>query len=154
MIEQGTDGFSCGDLENGVAMGASPHAVIFPIECGPFQLIKRTRALDPEGWFGMGHCQGQSIWNAPPAAVASSALEQLCEANLAQPYSAHIFVVPVVMTPMWQKRLGRAADFVFTLHASLNMWPTKCHEPLTIALVFPFLLSKPWQIHHCPDIQQ
>lgn len=167
MIAQGTDGFSRGDLENGVAVGA-PMLKFVPLYLCPFgqsptleswlrETLPRSDdwlTLDPIGWFELGHGAGHFIWNVP-AAAARTALDQLCEAKLARPQSSHLFVVPTVLTPEWRKRLGRIADAVVTVPAAADtlIWPSSCHEPLTIALICPLLLNRPWQIKRCESTQ-
>ena len=53
--------------------------------------------------------------------------------------SCHIVVVQKLMTPMWLKQLYKAADLIFYIPAKVNhpFWPSKHHEALTIALLFP-----------------
>lgn len=158
MIAQGTDGFSRGDLENGVATG-SPMLSFVPLNVAPFSSsntlegwIRSTlpsshewTTLDPNGWFSRAHSSGHFIWNVP-AAAAPAAIEQLCEAKLARPESSHIFLVPSLLTQMWRKKLGKIADVIFNAKSGVCIWPSSCHEPLTIALICPLLSSSPWTI--------
>lgn len=161
MIAQGTDGFSRGDLENGVATGA-PMLSFVPLNIAPFSSssnlegwIRSTlpspekwTTLDPNGWFSQAHSSGHFIWNVP-AAAASAAIEQLCEAKLARPEVSHIFLVPSLLTQMWRKKLGKIADVIFNVKSGVCVWPLSCHEPLTIALVCPLLSSSPWTVKRC-----
>jgi len=165
MIAQGTDGFSRGDLENGVATGASMLSYV-PLHLDPFRVNPRLKdwilstvdcqnewqVLDANGWFDQGHGSGRYIWSVP-AAAGDAALDQLCEAKLANPNSSHIFLIPTVMTARWRKRLGKQSDVVFTVKAGVDCWPRDRHEPLTVALIFPFLSRRPWQIKFDHTIQ-
>jgi len=164
IISQGTDGFSRGDLENRVTMGV-PMLSFVPLHLDPFGQSTQVEPwiqpaladelsqimLDPEGWFEQGHGTGQYIWTVAQAA-ASAALDQLCEAKLAQPQSSHIFVVPTMMTPTWQKHIGKLSDVVFTVKAGAGFWPADHHEPLTVAFIFPILSSRPRQLKYCDNV--
>ena len=50
------------------------------------------------------------------------------------------------------KQIFKAADFVFEVPAGQSFWGADMHEPLLIALVFPFIRSKPWQLRSAPKL--
>jgi len=102
-------------------------------------------ALSPSGWFHQGHQDGNFIWSPPPAA-AEAALDQLVESRHVRPWNTHIFVCPMLMTSTWRKRLGKAADVMFTVPVGSVLWKGNQHEPVTVALIFPLLSRSPWQV--------
>jgi hypothetical protein len=162
MIEQGTDGLSRGDLSNGVmagdnmlahvplnrtAFGRSPKLKGWLLECsGP-----TWEVLTTEGWYDRGHQVGNFVW-APSPAVADAALEQLCESRHTRPQNAHMFVCPALMTARWRKQLRKVADLMFTIRVGPSIWPCTMHEPVTIALICPFLHSRPWKVGSLPAV--
>ena len=50
------------------------------------------------------------------------------------------------MTTEWRKQIFKAADVCFDIPAGHLAWPSEMHEPLTIAILFPYLPRAPWQI--------
>jgi hypothetical protein len=63
----------------------------------------------------------------------------------------HVMVVPRLFTSLWRKQLHKVADIVFEIPAGkLDAWSKDQHEPLTIAIVFPFLKHRPWQAKGSP----
>jgi len=42
--------------------------------------------------------------------------------------------------------MHRSVDLILSVPSGHPAWPTDMHEPLTIAIYFPFLKSKPWQL--------
>ena len=160
MIAQGTDGFSRGDLENGVATGASMLSFV-PLNETAFERQPNLETwilstiplgvwctLDSTGWYERGHTPGNYVW-APPPAAAPAALEQLCEAKHIRPDCGHVFVCPALMTPRWRRKLGKIADFVFHIPVGSSVWSKDQHEPLIVGLICPLLSSSPWQVRHC-----
>lgn len=156
MIAQGTDGFSRGDLDNGVAQGK--HMLSFvPLNVTAHQrqstildwLVdslpgSQWHLLQPSEWCSLVLEQsGDFLWSPPPAA-ASTALEFLCDARLVWPSSAHVFICPALMTPSWRKKLGKAADVVFSITPGSPLWGKNEYEPLIVAIVAPFLRCRPW----------
>ena len=162
MIAQGTDGFSRGDLENGVATGTSMLSYV-PLNETAFERQPNLErwiystippgewsTLDPTGWYEKGHTAGNFVW-APPPAAADAALDQLCEAKHIRPDCAHVFVCPALMTPRWRRRLGKIADFVFSVPVGSAVWPKEQHETVIIGLICPLLSSSPWQVRHSTE---
>jgi hypothetical protein len=161
MIAQGTDGLSRGDLSNGVMAGESMLSFV-PLnksaldrspELGDWFLsstggIASWSVLTPKDWFKTPHQGGNCVWYPPPAA-ADVALEQLCEAKHIRPHGAHIFIVPALMSMCWRKKLGKIADFVFSVPVGSGLWGKKQHEPLIVGLICPFLSCRPWQVRFC-----
>ena len=85
------------------------------------------------------------IWTPPPAA-AQIAVEQLRRARLKRESSTHVFIVPRLMAPEWRKQLFRVSDLCIELPFD-DIWDKSSqHEPLTLAIVFPFLNHSPWQL--------
>jgi hypothetical protein len=180
MIVQGTDGASRGHFHEGVTAGADMLEFI-PLHLDPIHrspLVetwvrswagKDVEILSPAQWFTRGHdhcggttCSrgfwrptlkpGKFVWSLPPAA-AGPALEELRKARIKRQESLHIVLVPRLFTPEWQKQLHKAADLVFTVPIGATFWGTPMLEPLTVALLFPFLRSRPWQPQGTPKLQ-
>ena len=161
MIEQGTDGFSRGDLENGVATGIDMLTYV-PLNETAFgrqanlepwlrsTLVGEWITLDASGWYDEGQRPGQFIW-APAPAAADAALDSLCEAKHIRPEGSHIFVCPALLTPRWRRKLGKVADALFHVPVGSSVWPRKQHEPVIIGLICPLLSSRPWQVRYCPS---
>ena len=162
MIEQGTDGFSRGDLENGVATGRDMLSYV-PLNDTAFERQPNLEAwirtsiqgkwvtLDADGWYDGGMKAGHFIWCLAPAA-ADAALDQLCEAKHIRPEGSHIFVCPALLTPRWRRKLGKIADFVFSVPVGSAVWKREQHEPVIVGLICPFLSSSPWQVKHCSAV--
>ena len=85
------------------------------------------------------------VWYPPPAA-ARFAMEELRQARHKRQASTHIFIVPKLMTTEWRKQTFKAADLCFQIPAGHPIWPAEMHEPLTIAILFPYLSRAPWQL--------
>ena len=180
MIDQGSDGLSRGNLSEGVMKGTSMSSFI-PLNKTAFERSGSLEAwlrgwtdesvtrLEPEDWFERGHdllrtgttnCDGRwipeyeagsFIWSPAPAA-AETALEELRKARHKRQDSTHVFIVPRLMEPHWRRHLYRSADVVLTLPAGHPAWPSEMHEPLIIALFYPFLSYRPWQVRKAPVI--
>ena len=118
--------------------------------------------LQPDDWFERGHdisgftrnidgvtiptySSGVMVW-APPPAAARFAIEELRQARHKRQASTHIFIVPKLMTTEWRKQTFKAADLCFDIPAGHPAWPAEMHEPLTIAILFPYLPRAPWQL--------
>jgi len=50
------------------------------------------------------------------------------------------------MTPEWRRNLIKAADLLFEVPVVHPAWPAAVHEPLTVAVVFPYLSRRPWEL--------
>jgi hypothetical protein len=109
MIDQGTDGLSRADHLQGVVTGRDIHHWV-PLNESTFMRLKPLETwlakaigglgfttLFPEGWFTTGHGYGNYVWVPPPAAC-DAVVEQLGKARVKQPESAHLIVVPRLMT--------------------------------------------------------
>jgi len=118
--------------------------------------------LTPSDWFTRGHDHsgsrtnidgywmprykpGTYIW-APAPGVARFAIEQLRQARMKRQESMHVFVVPRLMSQEWRRNVIKAADLRFDVPVGHPCWPTNMHEPLTVAVVFPFLSRAPWEL--------
>ena len=89
---------------------------------------------------------GTYIWTPPPSA-ALIAVEQLRRARLKREWSTHVFIVPKIMSPEWQRQLFRVSDLYIELPFVKNVWDkAQHHEPLIFAVIFPFLSHRPWQL--------
>ena len=122
--------------------------------------------LEPEDWFERGHDiqgfrknidgrtipaykPGTFVWNPPPSA-ARIALEELRQARHKRQKSAHVFIVPSLMTPEWNSQLYKTADIILKVPAKTPFWTANNHESLTIAICFPFLTRESWQLKGHP----
>ena len=94
---------------------------------------------------------GLYIWSLPPAAV-DRACEEIRKAWLKRNLSIHVFVCPRILVPSWRRHLHRSADLVFEIPAGGPYWGRDMFEPLTLALFFPFLPCRPWQLQGSPSI--
>ena len=125
----------------------------------------RFDILKPEGWFEQGHDivggaknsdqvwmpkyrKGNYIW-APPPAAADVCIDELRKARHKCQESTHLFVCPKIMAPSWRRQMHRSADVILSIPPGHPAWPRDMHEPLTIAIYFPFLKSNPWQLKGC-----
>ena len=50
------------------------------------------------------------------------------------------------MTPTWLKQLHKCGDCIFSIPASHSFWPTDAYEPLIVALAFPYISYRPFQL--------
>jgi hypothetical protein len=180
MIKEGTDGVSRGQLREGVAAGESMLSFI-PTNEDPLDRAPELKSwvaswagntaefLSPNDWFERAHdhqggaydsagywrpriSKGTFIWTLPPAA-AEAAIEELRKARLKRQTSMHIVLCPRLLTPEWLKQLYKAADLVLSIPAgTAEYWPLAMCEPLTIALVFPFIDRYPWQLRGTPKM--
>ena len=124
---------------------------------------KSVEVLTPEGWFTRGHDHhgagrrnidgywmpeyktGIFIWEPPPG-VARFAVEQLRQARMKRQNSTHVLLIPRLMTPEWRRNVIKAADLLFEVPVGHPAWPMAMHEPLTVAVVFPYLSRRPWEL--------
>jgi hypothetical protein len=182
MISQGTDGVSRGFLGEGI-MAGHPMQSYIPIhlsaldrssQLGPWiesWASPSVIRLEPCDWFDVAHdidgwtsgWDGFSrpriqekrvyVWSPPPFA-ADIAMSELRKARIKRQASTHVFVVPRLCSALWMKQMFKTADFVFEVPAGHFCWSSDMHEPLLIAIVFPFLRSKPWQLRATPKMYE
>ena len=128
---------------------------------------QKVEFLQPEDWFVRGHDlnggeensegiwlpkykPGTFVWIPPPAA-ADAAIEELRKARHKRQDSMHVFVCPRLMTPYWKKHVHKSADLILEIPpGKIVEWPEEMFEPLTVALYFPFLNRRPWQLRNQP----
>ena len=118
--------------------------------------------LDYEDWFERAHdivggqknndgvwiptyASGTYVWTPPPAG-ALLAVEQLRRARLKRENSTHVVILPRLMSMEWKRQLFRVADLFVDLPFTKIWSKENQHEPLTFAVVFPFLNHRPWQL--------
>ena len=82
----------------------------------------------------------------PPAAAADVCLEELRKARMKRKTSTHVVIIQRLMTPTWLKQLNKAADCIFTIPAIHEFWPSHNYEPLVVAILFPYLNHRPYQL--------
>ena len=180
MIAQGTDGVSRGFLGEGIMSGESMVSFI-PIHLTAtersnllFDWIKDWTGhsiihLDTIDWFSVGHdydgwvrswdgferpiiSEGRIYLWTPPPFAADIAISELRKARIKRQTSSHVFAVPKLCSPLWIKQVFKAADIVLEIPAGHCFWDSSMHEPLLIAIVFPFIRSKPWQLRSTPKM--
>ena len=88
---------------------------------------------------------GYFVWSSPPC-LGHIMAEELRKCRHKRQASTHIVLIPRIMTPMWRKQLYKGADLVLTLPPGHHAWSNQMHEPLTLAIFFPFLSFRPWQL--------
>ena len=181
MVAQGTDGVSRGQLKEGIALDRAMLSYCpwgqSAVDRSP-KLVSWLRQtfdnsfelLSPENWYRRGHdlsggtynpknkhmwepqfTKGNYIWSPPPAA-ADAALEQLRIARLKRQESCHLIVIPKLFKHLWLKQTFKVADLVLDIPIGSPAWEDKMFEGLTIAVVFPFLRHRPWQLQGCPKM--
>ena len=64
-------------------------------------------------------------------------VELFNEDSIAHPWNPHVFVVPRLITYIWQKNLLKEADLFFEVAVGELFWSKEQHEPLIIAIVLP-----------------
>ena len=180
MIAQGTDGVSRGFLGEGIMSGESMASFI-PIHLSATDRSDELSGwikgwagptimeLQPIDWFDVGHdfdgwstswdgferprlAEGRSYLWAPPPFAADIAISELRKARIKRQTSTHVFVVPKLCSPLWIKQVFKAAGVVFEIPAGHVFWNKTMHEPLLIAILFPFIRSKPWQLRSTPKM--
>jgi hypothetical protein len=168
MKAQGTDGYSRGNLKEGVAAGRAMLSFI-PLQLGEVErspkLVdwvrswfqeKEVELLEPEDWFERGHDlkggsydpqgfwrpvvkPGVLLWSPPPGA-AKAAIEELRKARVRGP-----------STP----RAGMAqtsSKSLIEIPPGHLCWPCVMFEPLIIGVCLPFIRSDPWQLKGTPKV--
>ena len=183
MIDQGSDGLSRGNLTEGVMRGADMKGFI-PINKTAFERSSKLKVwlnswtqeegtfLDVEGWYTTGQELVEDTWEinadgrrlpvtepgtfvwCPPPVAGGIALEELRKSRHKSERSTHIVLIPRLFTTEWRKQLHKAADLVLTLPAGHPAWPAEMYEPLTIAILFPFVSHRPWQLRRTPKLME
>ena len=94
------------------------------------------------------------------AAAMETVIECFNEDRVAHPENAHVFAIPRLMTHLWQKNLNKDADVLFPVEAGPqpgHFWATNQHEPLIVAIVFPFAYvdryQGPWVARGLDDVR-
>ena len=122
----------------------------------------KLEVLTPEDWYERGHDilgsrtnvdgfwmpkykSGTMLWVPPPAA-GRFALSELRQARQKRQNSFHIIIIPRLMAPEWRRDIWKSADLVCEIPAGADFWDTDMHEPLTLALFFPYLRRAPWEL--------
>ena len=88
---------------------------------------------------------GTYIWTPPPAG-ALLAVEQLRRARLKREGSTHVVILPRLMSMEWKRQLFRVSDLFIEIPFDRTWSKQDQLEPLTFAVVFPFLNFRPWQL--------
>ena len=91
------------------------------------------------------YSSGTMVWDPPPAA-ALFAIENLRQSRHKRQKSFHILVVPKLLTGEWRKNVLKSADLILEIPAGHRAWPSEMYESLTLALFFPYLSRKPWEL--------
>ena len=122
--------------------------------------------LTEQDWFTKGHDivggtsntdgkwlpiykKGVLIW-APPSAGACVAAQEIRQARHKRTESIHIFICPRLMCHEWSAQISKTADLLITIPISTQFWNNGMHEPLRLAICFPFARINPWQLKGCP----
>ena len=165
MIWSDVDGLSCGDHNAGVMAGeamtsfvplsqnAAEHSTsLLPwlrswatpmVESSSKQV--KVLLVSPTEWCDPHPSGGTYVWMPPPAAAAA-AVEWLGQSIHKRPDSVHIVLVPGLMTSLWNKRLSKTSDLLFTIPLeSKVVWPRENHEPLMCAVCLPLSRDSPWR---------
>ena len=179
MQSQGTDGVSRGSLKKGVALGKemiefcpwakSPCEVSDKLETWVRKWSgMNTIFLSPSEWYTRGRDivggyynkdkywyptikKGTYVWSPPPAA-ADACLEELRKARMKRKDSLHIVLVQRLMTCTWLKQLNKCSDCIFSIPAAHPFWPSCNHEPLIVALIFPYIPFRPYHLKSTPKM--
>ena len=103
------------------------------------------------GLYYPSYTSGIYLWSPAPS-VAEIACEEIRKARAKRSNSTHIFVCPRLLTPYWRSHLHRSADVIFEIPAGGEYWPSHMYEPLILAIYFPLLPHRPWQLRQSPAI--
>ena len=66
--------------------------------------------------------------------------------------SFHMFVCPKLLKYEWIGQLYKVADIVLEIKPVQSYWPAECHENLILAVCFPFIQHRPWQLRNTPAL--
>ena len=91
------------------------------------------------------------LWTPPPFA-ADVTIAELRKSRIKRQVSSHVFILPKLCSPLWVTQIYKAADIVCEVPAGQPLCDSTMHEPLLIALIFPFLRVKPWQLRSTPKM--
>lgn len=64
----------------------------------------------------------------------------------------HEIVIPKLMTLEWLKQLYTITDLLMTVSARLDCWSPGNFEQLMIAIGFPFLTHRPYELKDTPKM--
>ncbi len=182
MMQQGTDGLSRGDLNEGV-MSGTPMLSFIPLHLSALARrpeilswirdwtgVSTLTPLSPEEWFDRGHgyvtgeLDRNGIWIltetgdtwvlwSPPPAIANIAVDELLLSRHKHTNINHLFIVPRLSTHTWRKKLHKVCDLVFEVPAGCRaFWPSLEHEPLIIGLTLRFVHCSPWQLKQAQQL--
>jgi hypothetical protein len=166
MIDQGADGGSRGDLNQGSMAGESVLDFV-PLHLSALERsskvedwvrswwnkkLGKLQTLSPEGWFDDGQQEGCFLW-APPPAAAEVVAELLGEARHKRPNCTHITIVPRLMKGRWRRALGKEADLITEIPAGVSFWKENMHEPLTLLVSLPLCHCRPWALRKTPLLE-
>lgn len=181
MIDQGSDGLSRGDMNEGVMEGEDMLSFV-PTHLGAFErspdllewvrswcLDEECEPLSVDEWYTKGqdieggevnreeiwmptYGTGVRLW-APPPAAALTAVEEMRRARHKRQKSTHIVVCPRLMTYLWLRPLLKEADLCFEIPpGAAGFWPRESYEPLFVFVCFPFIREDPWKLKGCPRL--
>ena len=66
--------------------------------------------------------------------------------------SIHIIIIQKKFTPVWLRQLNKVADLPFVIPPIHPYWDSHNYENLVVAIVFPFLPFRPWQLKGTPKM--
>ena len=66
--------------------------------------------------------------------------------------SLHIIIIQKLFTTNWLRQLNKIADCHFLIPPIHNFWRPKNCENLVLAIVYPFLPFRPWQLQGTPKM--
>ena len=129
----------------------------------------QLEVLSEEDWYFRGHdmCLGEEtnydgipvvtyksgvyLWHPAPAG-ALTALEQIRKARSKRVTSTHIFICPKLMEPEWRGQVYKSADVSTEVPAGEEFWGKEMHESLILAIYFPYLTHRPWELRKNPSM--
>lgn len=166
MIEEGTDGLSRGNVNEGVMTGVD---ILTYIPLHVDALVRSETLLDwvlswcqqggnyqllsPQEWYTTGQTTDRCLWVPPPAA-ADVAVELLGKAKHKRPSTEHIVICPRLTTNRWRKQLSKVCDVVFTVPVGTHFWGVREHEPLLVGVALPLISHRPWRLRGVPLLER
>ena len=106
---------------------------------------------DKKGHWRPEHESGVYVW-APPPAAADVCIEEIRKARMKRKDSLHIIIIQKLFTTNWLRQLNKIADCHFLVPPIHYFWRPKNYENLVVALVYPFLPFRPWQLQGTPKM--